>query len=50
MYEYTLLRGNPNDVPGMIAKYAQEGWRVVGFTAGGPINFELFTLLEREKK
>jgi hypothetical protein len=51
MYEYKTLEGNHGpEIEAKIKPFADDGWRVVGYTAGGPVNFTVFVLLERQTK
>ena len=50
MHEYRLLRGDVTEIQVLIEKHAREGWRVVGFTAGGGVDLEFFALLERGRR
>jgi hypothetical protein len=50
MYEYKLLNLNWNQTEASVNALAQEGWRVISMAAGGPVGFEIFTILERQKR
>ena len=50
MYEYKLLNLNWNQTEASVNALAQDGWRVISMSAGGPAGFEIFTILERQKR
>ncbi len=49
MYEYKAVEGNHGpDIETKINLLAKDGWRVVGYTSGGPVDFTVLALLERQ--
>jgi len=50
MYEYKLLNLNWNQTEASINALAEDGWRVISMSAGGPAGSEIFTILERQKR
>ena len=50
MYEYKLLNLNWNQTEASVNALARDGWRVISMSAGGPVGFEIFTILERQKR
>ncbi len=50
MYEYIEVNAQLNQMTVLVNEKAKEGWRVVGFSAGGTNGYQMFALLERPVK
>ncbi len=48
MYEYQVLSEGWNGLAAKLNELTAAGWRVIGFSGGGP--FQVFALLERPVK
>jgi len=50
MFEYKSFMGSWEDMNAEMQKNALDGWRVVGFSTGGPNDWMSFMIFERPKQ